>query len=51
MLIDIHCHANLYLAIDEIVREAKNVGVEKIISVGMSTLSLERVLEINDAKN
>ena len=48
MLIDIHCHANLYLAIDEIIREAKNAGVEKIISVGMSAISLERVLEISN---
>lgn len=48
MLIDIHCHANLYLVIDEIIKEAKNVGVEKIISVGMSVLSLERVLEISN---
>jgi TatD DNase family protein len=48
MLIDIHCHANLYLAIDEIIREAKNVGVEKIISVGMSAISLQRVLDISN---
>lgn len=46
-LIDIHCHANLYLVIDEIIKEAKKVGVEKIISVGMSILSLERILEIS----
>jgi len=49
MLIDIHCHANLYLVIDEIIKEAKSVGVEKIISVGMSVLSLERILEISNA--
>lgn len=48
MLIDIHCHANLYLVIDEIIKEAKNVGVQKIISVGMSVLSLERILEISN---
>ena len=48
MLIDIHCHANLYLALHEIVREAKALGVTKIIAVGMSTTSLERVLEISD---
>ncbi|MFX0138927.1 MAG: TatD family hydrolase [Candidatus Hodarchaeota archaeon] len=51
MLIDIHCHANLYLVIDEIIREAKSVGVEKIISVGMSIISLERILEISNAHN
>jgi len=48
MLIDIHCHMNLYLAIDEIIKEAKMAGVEKIISVGMSFTSLERILEISD---
>ncbi|MFX1410478.1 MAG: TatD family hydrolase [Promethearchaeota archaeon] len=48
MLIDVHCHANLYLAIEKIIKEAKKVGVEKIISVGMSAISLERVLEISD---
>ena len=47
MLIDIHCHANLYLVLDEIIKEAKNVGVQKIISVGMSYISLERILEIS----
>ena len=48
MLIDIHCHANLYLVIDEIIKEAKDVGVYKIISVGMSYISLERILEITN---
>jgi TatD DNase family protein len=48
MLIDIHCHANLYLALHEIVREANTLGIEKIIAVGMSATSLERVLEISD---
>ncbi|MFX1379251.1 MAG: TatD family hydrolase [Promethearchaeota archaeon] len=51
MLIDIHCHANLYLIIEEIIKEAKNLGVEKIISVGMSFTSLERILEISDKYN
>jgi TatD DNase family protein len=48
VLIDIHCHANLYLVLDEIIKEAKNVGVRKIISVGMSFTSLERILEISN---
>ena len=48
MLVDTHCHANLYLALHEIVREANNLGVLKIIAVGMSATSLERVLEISD---
>ncbi|MFW9881295.1 MAG: TatD family hydrolase, partial [Candidatus Thorarchaeota archaeon] len=51
MLIDIHCHANLYLIIDEIIKEARNVGVEKIISVGMSYIGLERILEISNKYN
>ncbi|MFX1277395.1 MAG: TatD family hydrolase [Promethearchaeota archaeon] len=46
MLIDVHCHANLYLALDEIIKEAMNSNVLKIIAVGMSAISLERVLEI-----
>lgn len=48
MLIDIHCHANLYLNLDEVLEDAKKAGVEKIISVGMSHLSLERVIEISE---
>ncbi|MFW9998535.1 MAG: TatD family hydrolase [Candidatus Hodarchaeota archaeon] len=48
ILIDIHCHANLYLMLDEIIKDAKNVGVQKIISVGMSFISLERILKISD---
>ncbi|MHA2034864.1 MAG: TatD family hydrolase [Promethearchaeota archaeon] len=48
MLIDIHCHANLYLALDEVIKEAKEVGVEKIIAVGMSYLSIDRILETSE---
>ena len=48
MLTDIHCHCNLYLNLNEIIKEAKNVGVEKIISVGMSALGLERVVDISN---
>lgn len=48
MLVDIHCHANLYLALNEVVKEARNLGVLKIIAVGMSVTSLKRILEISD---
>lgn len=48
MLIDIHCHANLYISLNEIINEAINIGVGKIINVGMSAIGLERVLEISD---
>ncbi|MFX1453978.1 MAG: TatD family hydrolase [Promethearchaeota archaeon] len=48
MLIDIHCHANLYLTLEEVVKEAKTVGVGKIIGVGMSYISLKRILEISE---
>ncbi|MFX1312167.1 MAG: TatD family hydrolase [Promethearchaeota archaeon] len=48
MLIDVHCHANLFLALDEVIKEAKRVGIEKIISVGMSAISIDRILEISD---
>ncbi|MFW9820030.1 MAG: TatD family hydrolase [Candidatus Thorarchaeota archaeon] len=48
MLIDIHCHANLYLILEDIIKEAKKVGVEKIISVAMSFTSLDRILEISE---
>ncbi|MHA1390729.1 MAG: TatD family hydrolase [Promethearchaeota archaeon] len=46
MLIDVHCHINLYLAIDKVIKNAQEVGVEKIITVAMSSISQERVLEI-----
>ncbi|MFX1569745.1 MAG: TatD family hydrolase [Promethearchaeota archaeon] len=49
MLIDVHCHTNLYLVLDEIIKEAENVGVQKIISVGMSHNSLKRILEISNS--
>lgn len=49
MLIDVHCHANLYLVIEEIIKEAQDAGVEKIISVAMSANSLERVMEISNS--
>jgi TatD DNase family protein len=46
ILIDVHCHINLYLTIDKVIKNAHDVGVEKIIAVGMSSISQERVLEI-----
>ncbi len=46
MLIDVHCHTNLYLELDNVIDEAKKANVEKIITVGMSFLSLERTIEI-----
>lgn len=48
MLIDIHCHANLYLALDQIIKQANDVGVQKIIAVSMSAISQERILEISE---
>ncbi len=46
ILIDVHCHINLYLTIDTVIKNARDVGVEKIIAVAMSSMSQERVLEI-----
>lgn len=46
ILIDVHCHVNLYLTIDEVIKSARDAGVEKIIAVAMSFISQERVLEI-----
>jgi TatD DNase family protein len=48
VLIDIHCHANLYLVLEDILQEAKQAGVEKIIAVGMSVISLQRILQISE---
>ncbi|TFF86238.1 MAG: TatD family deoxyribonuclease [Promethearchaeota archaeon] len=47
VLIDVHCHLNLYLNPNDVIKEAKQAGVEKIIAVAMSTLSQKRVLEIS----
>jgi len=44
ILIDVHCHANLFLTIDKVIEDAKKVGVEKIVAVAMSFISQERVL-------
>ena len=46
MLIDVHCHANLYLAIDHIIDDSRSAGVEKVIAVAMSVISQERIIEI-----
>jgi TatD DNase family protein len=46
ILIDAHCHANLYLTIDRVIKNAHDAGVEKILAVAMSSISQERVLEI-----
>ncbi|MFX1447156.1 MAG: TatD family hydrolase [Promethearchaeota archaeon] len=51
MLIDVHCHINLYLTVDKVIKDACDVGVEKIIAVAMSSISQERVLEIADQYN
>ncbi|MHA1988202.1 MAG: TatD family hydrolase [Promethearchaeota archaeon] len=47
ILIDTHCHANLYLTLGEVIKKAKKVGVGKIIAVGMSYMSIDRILEIS----
>ncbi len=47
MLCDVHCHVNLYLTLEEVLKEADNAGVKKIIGVGMSAISQERILEIS----
>ena len=46
ILIDVHCHINLYLTIDRVIKNAQDAGVEKILAVAMSSISQERVLEI-----
>jgi TatD DNase family protein len=51
ILIDVHCHINLYLTIDKVIKNARDVGVEKIIAVAMSSISQERVLEIASQHN
>jgi len=51
MLVDVHCHANLFLNLEEIINEAKSTGIEKIIAVAISSLSIERILEIGDSFN
>lgn len=47
MLIDIHCHANLYMNLNQILEEARAKNVRKIIGVSMSRTSLERIIEIS----
>ena len=51
ILIDVHCHANLFLTIDKVIEDAKKVGVEKIVAVAMSSLSQERVLGLANQYN
>ena len=51
MLIDVHCHLNLYLIPEEIISEARKVGVEKVIAVSMSATSQKRFLEIDERFN
>jgi len=46
MLIDVHCHANLYLALDQLINDSLNAGVEKVIAVSMSIISQKRILEL-----
>ncbi len=51
ILIDVHCHINLYLTIDKVIKNARDVGVEKIIAVAMSSISQERILKIASQYN
>ncbi|MGV9171311.1 MAG: TatD family hydrolase [Promethearchaeia archaeon] len=48
MFIDTHAHMNLYMGIEQILKQAIENGVEKIISVGMSAISQKRVLKISE---
>ena len=51
MLIDIHCHLNLYLVPEEVVSDAQQVGVEKIIAVAMSAVSQKRIIQLGERFN
>ena len=51
MLIDVHCHANLYLELDQLIKDSHNAGVEKVIAVSMSVISQKRILELCDHYN
>ncbi|TFG24193.1 MAG: TatD family deoxyribonuclease [Promethearchaeota archaeon] len=46
MLIDVHCHANLYLAIDHVINDSRAAGVDKVIAVAMSVISQERIISL-----
>ncbi|MHA1194057.1 MAG: TatD family hydrolase [Promethearchaeota archaeon] len=46
MLIDVHCHANLYLELDHLIKDSHDAGVEKVIAVAMSVISQKRILEL-----
>jgi len=47
----VHCHVNLYLTLDQIIEEALNAGVNKIIAVGMSYIGLKRIIEISSQQD
>ncbi|MBS7247826.1 MAG: TatD family hydrolase [Candidatus Jordarchaeales archaeon] len=46
MIIDVHCHVDLYEKPEEIVERAKKAGVWRIIAVSMDTNSMWRTLSI-----
>ncbi|MFW9948247.1 MAG: TatD family hydrolase [Candidatus Odinarchaeota archaeon] len=48
ILIDVHCHANLYLTLEDIIKEASDSEIKKIIAVAMSALSQERIVDISN---
>lgn len=48
ILIDVHCHANLYLTLEDIIKEALDSGIKKVIAVAMSALSQERIINISN---
>ena len=48
VLIDVHCHANLYLELGQLIKDSHNAGVEKVIAVSMSVISQKRILELCD---
>ncbi|TFG00225.1 MAG: TatD family deoxyribonuclease [Promethearchaeota archaeon] len=47
MFIDIHCHANLYMNLEDILKEAEANNVKKVIAVSMSQKSLKRIIELS----
>jgi len=46
MLIDVHCHANLYMELDQLIKDSYDAGLEKVIAVAMSVISQKRILEL-----
>nr|MDO8089873.1 TatD family hydrolase [Candidatus Sigynarchaeota archaeon] len=47
MIVDVHCHIDLYLDIDDVINRAKQANVAAVVAASMDPNSMEAILKLS----